>query len=63
MVPAQQMRELYALQRTSSCNLVEMPGAHHMDAYVVAPGLYWAALRVFLDKHVVPPPLGTNGAL
>lgn len=45
MVPASQMLELHAAQRTASCTLLRMEAAGHMDAYDTEARTYWPALR------------------
>jgi fermentation-respiration switch protein FrsA (DUF1100 family) len=51
MVPPAQMRVLRGLCSSKVVTQLDVPRAHHMDAYDVAPQLYWAALRQFVDKH------------
>ncbi len=62
MVPPAQMYRLIR-EATSApvCELVEFPSAHHMDAYDVSPDVYWASLRMFLEKHGDCPAAQVSG--
>ena len=48
MVPPSQMHDLYKAQKAASCQLVEFPDAHHMDAYDQDPTAYWGAITDFV---------------
>ncbi|KAG1654203.1 hypothetical protein FOA52_009384, partial [Chlamydomonas sp. UWO 241] len=51
MVPPRQMWQLHAAQRAPACTIVELPEAHHMDAYDVEPATYWGTLSDFVTKN------------
>jgi fermentation-respiration switch protein FrsA (DUF1100 family) len=66
MVPPAQMRALWAQVQqgrggpgaAAASELLEVPGAHHMDAYDVSPALYWPTLARFVDQAAVPGVVG-----
>lgn len=58
MVPAAQMRALYALKADGGpWELHEYPEAHHMDIFSVSPREYWSSLQRFLHKYVDREPI------
>lgn len=51
MVPPSQMHELHKAHKAKDCQVLEIPAAHHMDAYDVDPTTYWSTLAGFVDKY------------
>ncbi len=51
MVPPAQMRELRALARSPRTSWIELPAAHHMDAWAVGGPPYWGGMRDFLRAN------------
>lgn len=49
-MPASQMLELHAAQQTTSCTLLRMTEASHMDAYSTEAMIYWPTLRKFFNE-------------
>ena len=51
MVPPSQMYELHKVHQAKDYQVLEIPAAHHMDAYDVDPTTYWSTLAGFVDKY------------
>jgi hypothetical protein len=50
MIPAEQMRQLFAVHGRPPWELVSFAHAGHMDAYDSAAAQYWPAVRRFVDE-------------
>lgn len=50
-MPPSQMHELHKVHKAKDCQVLEIPAAHHMDAYDVDPTTYWSTLAGFVDKY------------
>jgi hypothetical protein len=55
MVPAPQMLQLHAAQRSPVCVLQRFERSHHMNAYDEEPEQYWGALAGFMKQYVDGP--------
>ncbi len=53
LIPVSTAIELNAILEATECDLIVIPGAGHNDILWVGNALYFAAIRTFVEKHVL----------